>query len=138
MYRYQILIEYDGTPYIGWQIQRKGRSIQKTIQLIYKTGQKIYKKSFILIWKLENENHKSKMLISIPKRNIKTAVDRNYIKRIIKEVYRENKNDILKITSKSISFILIYNKTVKPEFNKLKVELLTLFQILKERINENN
>ena len=34
MYRYQILIEYDGTPYIGWQIQRKGRSIQKTIQLI--------------------------------------------------------------------------------------------------------
>jgi len=33
MYRYQILIEYDGTPYIGWQIQKKGNSIQKTIQL---------------------------------------------------------------------------------------------------------
>ena len=32
MYRYQILIEYVGTPYVGWQIQKKGNSIQKTIQ----------------------------------------------------------------------------------------------------------
>ena len=33
MYRYQILIEYVGTPYVGWQIQKNGNSIQKTIQL---------------------------------------------------------------------------------------------------------
>jgi len=33
MYRYQILIEYVGTSYVGWQIQKKGNSIQKTIQL---------------------------------------------------------------------------------------------------------
>ena len=32
MYRYQILIEYVGTSYVGWQIQKKGKSIQKTIQ----------------------------------------------------------------------------------------------------------
>ena len=34
MYRYQILIEYVGTSFVGWQIQKKGRSIQKTIQSI--------------------------------------------------------------------------------------------------------
>ena len=33
MYRYQILIEYVGTSFVGWQIQKKGNSIQKTIQL---------------------------------------------------------------------------------------------------------
>ncbi len=32
MYRYQILIEYDGTSRIGWQIQKKGESIQKILQ----------------------------------------------------------------------------------------------------------
>ena len=32
MYRYQILIEYVGTSFIGWQTQSKGRSIQKSIQ----------------------------------------------------------------------------------------------------------
>ena len=32
MHRYQILIEYAGTNFIGWQIQSKGKSIQKLIQ----------------------------------------------------------------------------------------------------------
>ena len=32
MYRYQILIEYIGTGFVGWQVQSKGRSIQKLIQ----------------------------------------------------------------------------------------------------------
>ena len=32
MFRYQILIEYIGTNFIGWQIQIKGKSIQKLIQ----------------------------------------------------------------------------------------------------------
>ncbi|MDA9646428.1 tRNA pseudouridine(38-40) synthase TruA [Candidatus Pelagibacter sp.] len=32
MHKYQILIEYVGTNFIGWQIQSKGKSIQKLIQ----------------------------------------------------------------------------------------------------------
>ena len=32
MIRYQLLIEYVGTSFIGWQTQKKGKSIQKTIQ----------------------------------------------------------------------------------------------------------
>ena len=32
MHRYQILIEYVGTNFIGWQIQSKGKSVQKLIQ----------------------------------------------------------------------------------------------------------
>ena len=32
MYRYQILIEYVGTNFVGWQIQPKGKTVQKTIQ----------------------------------------------------------------------------------------------------------
>ena len=33
MHRYQVLIEYVGTNFIGWQIQPKGVSIQKLIQI---------------------------------------------------------------------------------------------------------
>ena len=32
MHRYQILIEYVGTNFVGWQIQSQGKSIQKLIQ----------------------------------------------------------------------------------------------------------
>ena len=33
MHRYKLLIEYVGTNFIGWQIQSKGKSIQKLIQV---------------------------------------------------------------------------------------------------------
>ena len=45
MHRYQILIEYDGTSYVGWQIQKKGKSIQKTVQSVLK---KIFKQKITL------------------------------------------------------------------------------------------
>ena len=32
MYKYQILIEYVGTNYRGWQIQKKGQTIQGVLQ----------------------------------------------------------------------------------------------------------
>ena len=46
MHRYQILIEYIGTNFIGWQIQSKGNSIQKLIQ---QKISKLLKKKIILV-----------------------------------------------------------------------------------------
>ena len=31
MYRYKLIIEYDGTPYVGWQIQDNGLSVQEVL-----------------------------------------------------------------------------------------------------------
>ena len=84
---------------------------KKIIQEIYKSGTKIHSKSLKLIWKHSVEVKSSKILISVPKKNIKKAVDRNYIKRIIKEIYRTQNNNMLSSMSKPICFILIYNKT---------------------------
>ena len=41
MFRYQILIEYDGSKFVGWQKQKNGTSIQSTIEKVLK---KILKK----------------------------------------------------------------------------------------------
>ena len=32
MQRYKIQVEYDGTPFVGWQIQKNGQSIQEVLQ----------------------------------------------------------------------------------------------------------
>jgi len=34
MHRYQISIEYNGSEFIGWQIQKRGKSVQKVIQVV--------------------------------------------------------------------------------------------------------
>tara|TARA_B100001057_G_scaffold252230_1_gene252484 strand:- start:303 stop:1043 length:741 start_codon:yes stop_codon:yes gene_type:complete len=46
MYRYQILIEYLGTNFRGWQIQKKGKTIQGLIQ---ETISKLLKEKIILL-----------------------------------------------------------------------------------------
>ncbi len=40
------------------------------------------------------------VLITVPKRKIKKAVDRNKIKRQIKEAYRTQKNDLIEVVTK--------------------------------------
>ena len=45
-FRYQILIEYDGSYFNGWQIQTKGKTVQKSIQIAIS---KILKEKIILI-----------------------------------------------------------------------------------------
>ena len=32
MQRYKIKIEYDGTPFVGWQFQKNGPSVQEVLQ----------------------------------------------------------------------------------------------------------
>ena len=50
MFRYQIIIEYDGSKHSGWQYQKNAKSIQKEIGK--KNISKILKKELKLwIWK---------------------------------------------------------------------------------------
>ena len=46
MYNYQIIIEYDGTKFVGWQYQKNGLSIQEVIQ---KKLTKLLKQKIILV-----------------------------------------------------------------------------------------
>ena len=46
MFRYQILIEYVGTGFIGWQSQAKGKTVKKTIETCLK---KILKEKILLV-----------------------------------------------------------------------------------------
>ena len=66
------------------------------------------------------------MGVSVPKRNFKKAVDRNRIKRQIKEAYRLNKSDLihaLKTKQKKIAMMVIFASKEKMEFSKIE-ELL--------------
>ncbi len=51
MKTYQILIEYVGSRFVGWQIQKNGLSVQETIQ---KNLQKVVKKKNYYLWLWKN------------------------------------------------------------------------------------
>lgn len=68
---------------------------------ILKTGdfRKVYKKGLsvkegtLLFYYLENRQRRNRLGISISSRNIRSAVARNRIKRILREVFRKNKKN---------------------------------------------
>lgn len=61
------------------------------INNLIKKGESFFTGSFRVVY-LKNEGEgKDKILVSVPKRNFKRAVDRNLLKRRIREAYRKNR-----------------------------------------------
>lgn len=110
---------------------------KKKIEQIYKNGNRINSRLFKLIWCHQtNQLETMKIVISIPKKYVKKAVDRNYIKRIIKEVIQSS--NLFKFKNEKINMILIYNKSIVSKFKDVKIDLLSLCTIVNTRLNENN
>ncbi len=64
------------------------------IEELFKKGSSFRSKKIQIILLSQQFKQDRKVLISVPKKNHKTAVNRNRIKRIIREVYRKNKGNI--------------------------------------------
>ncbi|MEA3495947.1 MAG: ribonuclease P protein component [Bacteroidota bacterium] len=86
---------------------------------------KIYNYPLILAWKeveLKTE-YPAQILISVKKKFSKRAVDRNRIKRQLREIYRLNKDVIYKklfATNKKIAISLIYIGNEKLPYSKIE------------------
>ena len=105
---------------------------QKCVNDLFTTGKSFFIHPFIFQFKehtnSENNNH-NRFLISVSKRNHKTAVARNLIKRRIRESVRLNKQifnnsekhfDIgIVYTSKDVLMLPYINKRIKSGFKKI-------------------
>lgn len=109
-------------------------SSKKDITLLYTTGQS---KSFYplkVFWReheFESE-YPARVLITVPKRSFKKAVDRNLLKRRIREVYRVNKNTLyesLFLSGKKLDVLIMFvgkEKVLLPEIEKALKKALHL------------
>jgi ribonuclease P protein component len=75
----------------------------------------------------------AKAAITVPRKTFKKAVDRNRIKRIIREAYRINKEQLytgLRQRDRNIEMIIIYIASGEHDFNFIKERITILFQKL--------
>ena len=89
---------------------------------------------FRIIWLHEELTVQAQLVISIPKRNFKKAVDRNLLKRRIREIYRLHKTESVYsfLDQKSILLGINYIGKEISEYTYLKKKLLAAFEKLQK------
>lgn len=75
------------------------------------------------------------VLISVSKKKFKRAVKRNRIKRLIRESYRLNKNDLI-INNKSLNIAFIYLKDTLPKYEEIDNSVWKILKTLSEKAGE--
>lgn len=108
----------------------------KVIDGIFSKGKELRKFPFILKY-VSAEKGELKIAVSVPKRKAKLAVDRNRLKRQIREAYRLN-NALLKTALKDkpegLNIFLIYTGKEKEEYRFLEEKLKLILNELLIRI----
>ena len=113
--------------------KRERLSGQKIIETLFKEGKSYVINPFRVVW-MECElmaPFPVQVLISVSKKRINKAVDRNLIKRRIREAYRKNKEDIYEFLSQKhvkCALALIYSTDRIADYKEIEEKIILLLQ----------
>lgn len=103
--------------------KRERLSSKKKIEELFKTGSSFYWASFQVRYApVKAPTEPCQILISVPKKKFKRAVDRNLIRRRIREAYRLNKQCLAEAKPHYLAFVYL-SKEILP-FQTIQHQLI--------------
>lgn len=113
---------------------------RKIIERLFKEGKSFSHFPFRVIY-VENENAEMALQagFTVSARNFKKAVDRNRIKRLMREAYRLQKNRLrehLEESRKSIAVFFVYTGNELPQYDFVFQKINTALQRLEKLVKE--
>lgn len=108
----------------------------KTIENLFLNGKKHIQFPLKIIYLETSESKNNKVAFSVPKRNFKKAVERNRIKRLLREIYRLNKHRLVKKEA-NLLILFIYIGKQMPDYHTLEKKMISLMTYLNERTIKN-
>ena len=76
--------------------------------------------------KVDEVDSQFKVAFSVPKRNVKLAVNRNRIKRMLREAHRLNKHILIDDVESSFILMFIYTDKIEWEYQDLEKKMILL------------
>ena len=110
---------------------------RKIFNLLVKQGRSVNESPFRLIWlktTLESP-FPAQVAFAVPKKNFKSAVKRNRIKRMMREVYRKNKASVYPLLvqkEQQLALLLVYTGNTIPEYAEVEEKITLILQRLAE------
>lgn len=108
---------------------------RKLIDSLFSEGESVKAFPVIGVWrKIEAEETRCQVGFSVSKRNFRRAVDRNLIKRQMREAFRLNQGFLSKAEREGsqLVFMIIYVGKDLPEYAALEKKIITLLKRLAE------
>lgn len=123
---------------------RKGErlSSKKVISSLFESGQSITESPLKLVYKFGELDtpYPCQIGVAVPKKTWKRAVDRNRLKRLIREAYRLNKVELhehLQQKNQQCAFMIIYSGKKLVEYSVIQEKIIRVLTRLIEQNAEN-